>query len=125
MTGTMSPSSSTAEVFVTDDGAEKTSISGPLERFRRSLARPRKHVNAGQIYQAVVQKERRGAYLGPDTCRSSRHVTDDIKSRIRGRRRPRGRENVDVVIVAIGGTVGDIRIACVPRKAIPPELRID
>jgi CTP synthase len=99
--GTMSPFQH-GEVYVTDDGAETDLDLGHYERFiDRSLSQAN-NVTTGRIYQNVITKERRGEYLG-STVQVIPHITDEIKSAIR-RIAP---EN-DVVIVEIGGTVGDI-----------------
>ncbi|MDB4916334.1 MAG: pyrG [Gemmatimonadetes bacterium] len=99
--GTMSPFQH-GEVYVTDDGAETDLDLGHYERFiDRSLAQAN-NVTTGRIYQNVITKERRGEYLG-STVQVIPHITDEIKSAIR-RIAP---EN-DIVIVEIGGTVGDI-----------------
>jgi CTP synthase len=99
--GTMSPFQH-GEVYVTDDGAETDLDLGHYERFiDRSLSQAN-NVTTGRIYQNVITKERRGEYLG-STVQVIPHITDEIKAAIR-RIAP---EN-DVVIVEIGGTVGDI-----------------
>src|SRR5213595_3857773 len=99
--GTMSPFQH-GEVFVTDDGAETDLDLGHYERFiDRSLSQAN-NITTGRIYLNVISKERRGEYLG-STVQVIPHITDEIKSAIR-RMAP---EN-DVVIVEIGGTVGDI-----------------
>jgi CTP synthase len=99
--GTMSPFQH-GEVFVTDDGAETDLDLGHYERFiDRSLSQTN-NVTTGRIYSNVITKERRGEYLG-STVQVIPHITDEIKSAIK-RLSP---EN-DVVIVEIGGTVGDI-----------------
>ena len=99
--GTMSPFQH-GEVYVTDDGAETDLDLGHYERFiDRSLAQAN-NVTTGRIYSNVITKERRGEYLG-STVQVIPHITDEIKSAIR-RLAP---EN-DVVIVEVGGTVGDI-----------------
>src|SRR5512140_376590 len=99
--GTMSPFQH-GEVFVTDDGAETDLDLGHYERFiDRALAQAN-NITTGRIYLNVITKERRGEYLG-STVQVIPHITDEIKSAIR-RMAP---EN-DVVIVEIGGTVGDI-----------------
>jgi CTP synthase len=102
--GTMSPFQH-GEVFVTDDGAETDLDLGHYERFL-DISLTRGHsVSTGQIYQAVINRERRGGYLGK-TVQVIPHITDEIKGRIRelgeGENRP------DVIIVEIGGTTGDI-----------------
>jgi CTP synthase len=94
------------EVFVTDDGGETDLDLGHYERFTgRNLQRD-SNVTTGSVYQAVIQKERRGDYLG-DTVQVIPHITNEIKSRIR---RLAERTEADVVITEIGGTVGDIEI---------------
>ncbi|MGX7828924.1 CTP synthase [Actinokineospora sp. 24-640] len=105
--GTMNPFQH-GEVFVTDDGAETDLDIGHYERFLdRSLA-GNANVTTGQVYSAVIAKERRGEYLG-DTVQVIPHITDEIKSRIRAMAEPddSGR-TPDVVITEVGGTVGDI-----------------
>ena len=99
--GTMSPFQH-GEVFVTDDGAETDLDLGHYERFiDRSLSR-QNNITTGRIYQTVINKERRGEYLG-STVQVIPHITDEIKSAIR-----RPAPGHDVVITEIGGTVGDI-----------------
>ncbi len=103
--GTMNPFQH-GEVFVTDDGGETDLDLGHYERFTgRNLLRD-SNVTTGAVYQSVIQKERRGDYLG-DTVQVIPHITNEIKSRIR---RLGERTEVDVVITEIGGTVGDIEI---------------
>ncbi len=99
--GTMNPIQH-GEVFVTDDGAETDLDLGHYERF---LGRPMSRLNnttTGQIYDSVIRKERRGEYLG-GTVQVIPHITDEIKKRIRA-----AVEDVDLLIVEVGGTVGDI-----------------
>jgi len=99
--GTMNPFQH-GEVFVTDDGAETDLDLGHYERFiNRNLSRDN-NLTAGQIYSAVIEKERRGEYLGR-TIQVVPHITGEIKERIR--KVARGQ---DVVLTEIGGTVGDI-----------------
>ncbi len=99
--GTMSPFQH-GEVFVTDDGAETDLDLGHYERFiDRSLSQLN-NVTTGRIYQTVINKERRGEYLG-STVQVIPHITDEIKHAIR-----RSAPGHDVVITEIGGTVGDI-----------------
>ncbi len=99
--GTMSPFQH-GEVYVTDDGAETDLDLGHYERFiDRSLSQAN-NVTTGRVYQSVITKERRGEYLG-STVQVIPHITDEIKSHIR-----RLAPDHDVVIVEIGGTVGDI-----------------
>jgi len=101
--GTMSPYQH-GEVFVTDDGAETDLDLGHYERFVDENLSQASNVTTGQIYNHVLGKERRGDYLG-GTIQVIPHVTNEIKRRIY----EAGRHNaVDVVIVEVGGTVGDI-----------------
>jgi CTP synthase len=92
------------EVFVTDDGAETDLDLGHYERFIDEHLSRLSNVTTGQIYSSVIQKERRGDYLG-GTIQVIPHITNEIKSRIAGVAR---QSNADVVIIEIGGTVGDI-----------------
>src|ERR1700675_2391558 len=101
--GTMSPYQH-GEVFVTDDGAETDLDLGHYERFIDENLTQLSNVTTGRIYQAVIAKERRGDYLG-GTVQVIPHITNEIKERI-GRVARDG--DPDVVIVEIGGTVGDI-----------------
>ena len=101
--GTMNPFQH-GEVFVTDDGGETDLDLGHYERFTGENLRRDSNVTTGSVYQAVIQKERRGDYLG-DTVQVIPHVTNEIKARIR---RLGAHEDVDVVITEVGGTVGDI-----------------
>jgi CTP synthase len=101
--GTMSPYQH-GEVFVTDDGAETDLDLGHYERFIDENLTQLSNVTTGRIYQAVIAKERRGDYLG-GTVQVIPHITNEIKERI-GRVARDGRS--DVVIVEVGGTVGDI-----------------
>ena len=100
--GTMNPLQH-GEVFVTDDGAETDLDLGHYERFTQARMRRANNVTAGRIYDNVIQKERRGEYLG-STVQVIPHVTDEIKNYICAV----GKGRVDVVICEIGGTVGDI-----------------
>jgi len=100
--GTMSPYQH-GEVYVTDDGAETDLDLGHYERFTHCRTSRESNVTTGKIYGSVISKERRGDYLGR-TVQVIPHSTDEIKSAIRAV----GREAADVVIVEIGGTVGDI-----------------
>ena len=99
--GTMNPYQH-GEVFVTDDGAETDLDLGHYERFIDESLTHHSSVSSGQIYQTVIQKERRGDYNG-NTVQVIPHVTNEIKSRIYA-----AGEQADIVIVEVGGTVGDI-----------------
>ena len=101
--GTMNPYQH-GEVFVTDDGGETDLDLGHYERFTGVNLRRDASVSSGSIFQAVINKERRGDYLGA-TVQVIPHITNEIKSRVR---KLGEREQVDVVICEIGGTVGDI-----------------
>ncbi|TMB65365.1 MAG: CTP synthase, partial [Chloroflexi bacterium] len=101
--GTMSPYQH-GEVYVTADGAETDLDLGHYERFLDQDLSRASSVTTGQIYQAVISRERRGDYLGR-TIQPIPHVTNEIKERIRGIGRDSGAE---VVIIEVGGTVGDI-----------------
>jgi CTP synthase len=100
--GTMNPFQH-GEVFVTEDGAETDLDIGHYERFLDVELSGSANVTTGQVYSAVIAKERRGDYLG-DTVQVIPHITNEIKDRIR----VMGGPAVDVVITEIGGTVGDI-----------------
>jgi len=99
--GTMNPFQH-GEVFVTDDGAETDLDLGHYERFTSATMGQRNNYTTGKIYYSVISKERRGDYLG-GTVQVIPHITDEIKDCIKG-----VADGVDVVIVEIGGTVGDI-----------------
>ena len=99
--GTMSPYQH-GEVYVTDDGAEADLDLGHYERFTHTVTTKRHNYTTGKIYESVINKERRGDYLGK-TVQVIPHVTDEIKDAMR-----RLADGHDVVIVEIGGTVGDI-----------------
>ena len=103
--GTMNPFQH-GEVFVTDDGGETDLDLGHYERFSGINLRRDSNVTTGSVYLAVIQKERRGDFLG-DTVQVIPHITNEIKSRIR---RLGERTEADVVITELGGTVGDIEI---------------
>jgi CTP synthase len=102
--GTMNPGEH-GEVFVTDDGGETDLDLGHYERFIDESLSKISNTTTGSIYSNVIAKERRGDYLGK-TVQVIPHVTDEIKERIRRQ----GSLGADVVIVEIGGTVGDIEI---------------
>ncbi|RTK96100.1 MAG: CTP synthase, partial [Lysobacterales bacterium] len=99
--GTMSPFQH-GEVYVTEDGAETDLDLGHYERFVRMTATRRNNFTTGRIYENVIRKERRGDYLG-GTVQVIPHITDEIKRCVR-----LGAGNADIVMVEIGGTVGDI-----------------
>ncbi|MGH3471801.1 MAG: CTP synthase, partial [Nocardioidaceae bacterium] len=100
--GTMTPFQH-GEVFVTNDGAETDLDVGHYERFLDVDLDHLANVTTGQVYSAVIAKERHGEYLG-DTVQVIPHITNEIKDRIRAM----ARAGVDIVITEIGGTVGDI-----------------
>lgn len=99
--GTMSPIQH-GEVYVTEDGAETDLDLGHYERFIRTKMTRRNSFTTGRVYSEVLRKERRGDYLG-ETIQVIPHITDEIKNRI-----IRGGEGHDIVLVEVGGTVGDI-----------------
>ncbi len=99
--GTMSPFQH-GEVFVTDDGAETDLDLGHYERFTHAALTQSNNLTSGRIYESIIARERRGDYLGK-TVQVIPHVTNEIKAGIQ-----RVSQGVDVVIVEIGGTVGDI-----------------
>ena len=99
--GTMSPFQH-GEVFVTDDGAETDLDLGHYERFTHAHLTRANNLTSGRVYEQIIQRERRGDYLGK-TVQVIPHVTNEIKAAAR-----KVADGVDVVIVEIGGTVGDI-----------------
>jgi len=99
--GTMSPYQH-GEVYVTDDGAETDLDLGHYERYTHADLTRRNNLTTGRIYETIIHKERRGDYLGK-TVQVIPHVTNEIKAAVH-----RVSENVDITIVEIGGTVGDI-----------------
>ena len=99
--GTMNPFQH-GEVFVTDDGAETDLDLGHYERFTNAVMSRNNNFTTGRIYDSVIRKERRGDYLG-GTVQVIPHITNEIKTSIR-----KAAQGVDVLIVEIGGTVGDI-----------------
>src|SRR4029450_8560648 len=101
--GTMSPFQH-GEVFVTDDGAETDLDLGHYERFTHAHLSQANNWTTGRIYISVIEKERRGDYLGK-TIQIIPHVTNEIKTAVRA---VADKDKPDVVIVEIGGTVGDI-----------------
>ncbi len=114
--GTMNPFQH-GEVFVTDDGAETDLDLGHYERFTHAILRQKNNFTTGQIYDSVIQKERRGEYLG-ETVQVIPHITDEIKAKIRNLG-----NGVDVAIVEVGGTVGDIE--SLPFLEAIRQLRAD
>src|SRR5664279_1251529 len=114
--GTMNPMQH-GEVFVTDDGAETDLDLGHYERFLSQRMSRLNNATSGQIYQTVIQKERRGEYLG-GTVQVIPHVTDEIKARSL-----ECAADVDVLIVEVGGTVGDIE--SLPFLEAIRQLRLD
>ena len=101
--GTMNPYQH-GEVYVTEDGAETDLDLGHYERFTNARLTKDNNITTGKIYYSVISKERRGDYLGK-TVQIIPHITDEIKGRIK---KVASEQRVDVVIVEIGGTVGDI-----------------
>ncbi len=114
--GTMSPYQH-GEVFVTDDGAETDLDLGHYERFAGVELSRTSNVTTGQIYESVISKERRGDYLG-GTVQVIPHITNEIKSRLEP-----VAKNADIVIVEIGGTVGDIE--SLPFLEAARQFRMD
>jgi CTP synthase len=114
--GTMNPFQH-GEVFVTEDGAETDLDLGHYERFTRATLRQKNNFTTGRIYDSVIQKERRGEYLGA-TVQVIPHITDEIKDKIRSLG-----NGVDVAIVEVGGTVGDIE--SLPFLEAIRQLRAD
>jgi len=115
--GTMSPYQH-GEVYVTDDGAETDLDLGHYERFTNQTTGKRNNFTTGKVYDAVIRKERRGEYLGR-TVQVIPHITNEIKSRIL--RVPD--EKTDVLIIEVGGTVGDIE--SLPFLEAIRQLRYD
>src|SRR5271169_5021280 len=99
--GTMSPFQH-GEVYVTDDGAETDLDLGHYERFTSAHMSRLNNFTTGRVYDSVIQKERRGEYLGK-TVQVIPHITDEIKANLRA-----AAEGHDAIIVEVGGTVGDI-----------------
>ncbi len=99
--GTMSPFQH-GEVFVTEDGAETDLDLGHYERFLKTTMTKKNNFTTGQVYDSVLRRERKGEYLGA-TVQVIPHITDEIKSRIY-----QSAEGMDVALIEVGGTVGDI-----------------
>jgi len=115
--GTMNPFEH-GEVFVTDDGGETDLDLGHYERFVDENLSRESNATTGSVYSAVLAAERRGDYLGK-TVQVIPHITDEIKSRIAALKR----DDIDVIITEIGGTVGDIEI--LPFLEAIRQLRLD
>lgn len=115
--GTMSPFQH-GEVFVTNDGAETDLDLGHYERFTNMVATQNHNLTTGRIYQKVITKERRGDYLG-NTVQVIPHITDEIKNGIKKLTQAKP----DVIIVEIGGTVGDIE--SLPFMEAIRQLRLE
>jgi CTP synthase len=114
--GTMNPTQH-GEVFVTDDGAETDLDLGHYERFVSTKMSRLNNITTGQVYSTVIGKERRGEYLG-STVQVIPHITDEITSRIL-----RCAEGLDVLVVEVGGTVGDIE--SLPFLEAVRQLRVE
>src|SRR5690349_24022281 len=114
--GTMNPFQH-GEVFVTDDGAETDLDLGHYERFVSTRMSKLNNVTTGQVYHSVITKERAGEYLG-GTIQVIPHITDEIKARIL-----RCAEGLDLLVVEVGGTVGDIE--SLPFLEAIRQLRIE
>ena len=114
--GTMSPFQH-GEVFVTEDGAETDLDLGHYERFVNTTMTRKNNFTTGQVYAHVLQKERRGEYLGA-TIQVIPHITDEIKQRIKD-----GAHGYDIALVEIGGTVGDIE--SLPYLEAIRQMRLD
>ena len=114
--GTMSPLQH-GEVYVTDDGAETDLDLGHYERFTNVTLTKSHSTTAGQVYESVISKERRGDYLG-GTVQVIPHITDEIKARIM-----QASQGAEVTIVEIGGTIGDIE--GLPFIEAIRQLRVD
>src|ERR1700752_3279848 len=117
--GTMRPFQH-GKVFVTDDGAETDLDLGHYERFTHSPLTQANNLTSGRIYEQIISRERRGDYLGK-TVQVIPHVTNEIKAAVRRVSNPSDPGSVDVVIVEIGGTVGDIE--SLPFLAAIRQLR--
>ena len=114
--GTLSPFQH-GEVYVTEDGAETDLDLGHYERFTKAPLRKNNSITTGQVYESVISRERRGDYLG-HTVQVIPHITDEIKSRI-----SQASTHSEVIIVEIGGTIGDIE--SLPFVEAIRQMRID
>ena len=114
--GTMSPFQH-GEVYVTDDGAETDLDLGHYERFTSAVMSRQNNFTTGQIYESVIQKERRGEYLGR-TVQVIPHITDEMKNKVLS-----VADDVALVIVEVGGTVGDIE--SLPFLEAIRQLKLD
>ncbi|MBY0439219.1 MAG: CTP synthase, partial [Burkholderiales bacterium] len=120
--GTMSPFQH-GEVFVTEDGAETDLDLGHYERFVSTRMKRVNNFTTGQIYESVIKKERRGEYLGK-TVQVIPHITNEIQDFIERGARAACDGNVDVAIIEIGGTVGDIESLPFVEAARQMSLRL-
>lgn len=116
--GTMNPYQH-GEVYVTEDGAETDLDLGHYERFTNTLSSKFNNMTTGQVYNSVISRERRGDYLGK-TIQVIPHITDEMKNRIKKCAEVSG---ADIVIVEIGGTVGDIE--SLPFLEAARQFRLD
>jgi len=114
--GTMNPFQH-GEVFVTDDGAETDLDLGHYERFTTTTMGKVNNVTSGQVYEAVLSRERRGDYLG-GTVQVIPHITDEIKTRILA-----AADGVDLLVAEVGGTIGDIE--GLPHLEAIRQMRLD
>ena len=110
--GTMSPFQH-GEVFVTDDGAETDLDLGHYERYTTARLSKKSNFTTGQVYYSVIEKERRGDYLG-GTVQVIPHITDEIKPKIL-----ENAKGTDVAIIEVGGTVGRYRVAALSGSDPP------
>ncbi len=114
--GTMSPFQH-GEVFVTEDGAETDLDLGHYERFLKTTMTKKNNFTTGQVYDSVLRRERKGEYLGA-TVQVIPHITDEIKNRIY-----QSAEGMDVALIEVGGTVGDIE--SLPFLEAIRQMRVD
>ncbi|MGJ0483404.1 MAG: CTP synthase [Methylomicrobium sp.] len=114
--GTMSPFQH-GEVFVTEDGAETDLDLGHYERFLKTTMTKKNNFTTGQVYDSVLRRERKGEYLGA-TVQVIPHITDEIKNRVY-----QSAEGMDVALIEVGGTVGDIE--SLPFLEAIRQMRVD